>query len=151
MNEQTSGGSSSNQASSESKQDDLTINNNNTNRKKLTSSASFVSKHFLLQRRKTIHDIVDFDTLISTSPVHSEQQQLKTDSDLAFSSLVLPLENANSTTDLITPKSCNSDSASLLTTNSRILVKHGHVQLFNVSYLFIEDFLLVLFIYLLID
>ena len=85
----------------------------------------------MIQRRKTIHDIVDFDSLITHTPIQLEQQQTKTDQADLVSSLVLP-SNTNSA-DLITPKSFNSDSASLLSNLNRILVKHGHVQLFNVN------------------
>lgn len=77
----------------------------------MSSSASFVSKHFLIQRRKTIHDIVDCDPL-NTTPITQQTDMLDS---LFISNNLSPQQ---------TLVSC---------TESRVLVKHGHVQLLNVT------------------
>ena len=63
-----------------------------------------MSKHFLIQRRKTIHDITDFEQLNNTSPLPPNTTTTTTinttpsqnlNNDKLFSSLVLSINNLN--------------------------------------------------------
>lgn len=128
--------------------------NVNSNGQPTSRTPSFVAKHFQIQRRKTIHDIVNFEllnSLISTETSskdthHKTQQQAQISRKESVDSSLfskhhksqLSLEQSNSVRLNKIPKELteeNSDSSSHtdIPEITRSLIKQSHVLLLNVG------------------